>query len=146
MTLFPGIPDPDVQRANRFLEDSHTQAFIPLDPSRSEPVPTIHALSWTLSHFMSSPFQALMENRRIERRQDVRHLNVNGTGWQAVRELSENCRPAVNKVFDHETLEAILPPGDQSFPTPDPIIDSARYKTLIGLMLQLGTTIVGEPR
>jgi len=121
-------------------------AVLPLDRSGSDTTPVVPSLSWALKRQLSRPFEALLKNKHSERRQYVRHFNVNGSGWQAVRELSETCRPAAHKLFDLEMLAAILPPMNQPLPTPDPIIDGARYKTLMGLMLQLGTTIAGDRR
>lgn len=121
-------------------------AVLPLDRSGSDTTPVVPSLSWALKRQLSRPFESLVKNKHIERRQYVRHFNVNGPGWQAVRELSENCRPVAEKLFDPEALKAILPPAGQPLPTPDPIIDGARYKTLMGLMLQLGTTIAGDRR
>lgn len=120
-------------------------AALPLDRSGSDTTPITPSLSWAIKHRLSRPFQALMKNKHTERRQYVRHFNVNSSGWLAVRQLSENYRSA-SILFDPETLDAILPPAGQPLHTPDPIIDGARYRTLIGLILQFGTTIAGDRR
>ncbi|MDP1863191.1 MAG: asparagine synthase-related protein [Thiobacillus sp.] len=118
-------------------------AVLPLDRSGSDTTPVVPSLSWALKRQLSRPFEAFLQSKHIERRQYVRHFNVNGTGWQAVRKLSENSRPAVRNLFDHAMLKATLPP-EGPLATSDPIIDGARYKTLMGLMLQFGATIAGE--
>jgi len=121
-------------------------AVLPLDRSGADTPPAVPTLSWTLKSRLSKLFEALAPRNNVERRQYVRHFNVNGIGWQAVRELSENCRPAAEKIFDPHALAAALPPLGTPLHTPDPIIDGARYKTLMGLMLQLGTTIAGNQK
>jgi hypothetical protein len=121
-------------------------AVLPLDRSGADTRPVVPTLSWTLKSRLSKLFEALAPRNNVERRQYVRHFNVNGMGWQAVRERSENCRPAAEKIFDPHALAAALPPPGTPLHTPDPIIDGARYKTLMGLMLQLGTTIAGNQK
>lgn len=121
-------------------------AVLPLDRSGTDTPPAVPTLSWTLKSRLSKLFEALAPQNNVERRQYVRHFNVNGIGWQAVRELSENCRPAAETIFDPDALVAALPPLGTPLHIPDPIIDGARYKTLMGLMLQLGTTIAGNQK
>lgn len=116
-------------------------AALPLDRSGSDITPVVPTLFWNIKNHLSNPFVALLHNKHIERRQYVRHFDVNGSGWSAVRKTSEISRSAAQRIFDDETLNAILPPADQPLITPDPIIDGARYKTLIGLILQFGLTI-----
>jgi hypothetical protein len=77
--------------------------------------------------------------KTVERRQFVRHYDVNSRGWHAVRQLAESHRPLMKGLLDAGTLEDMLPRPSTSLVTPDPIVDGARYKTLIGLLMQLGT-------
>ena len=118
-------------------------AVLPLDRSGEDITPVVPTRSWAVKSQLSKLFEALAPQNNIERRQYVRHFNVNGTGWQAVRELAESSRPAAEKIFDPKVLAAALPTPGVPLHTPDPIIDGARYKTLMGLMMQLGTTIAG---
>lgn len=118
-------------------------AVLPLDRNSKDISPVVPSRSWVLKSNFSRIFEALTQQNNIERRQYVRHFNVNGTGWQAVRELAESSRPAAEKIFDPKVLAAALPTPGVPLHTPDPIIDGARYKTLMGLMMQLGTTIAG---
>ena len=41
-------------------------------------------------------------------------------------------------VLDMTTLDRMLPHADTPIATPDAIVDGARYKTMAGLLLQLG--------
>ncbi len=118
-------------------------AVLPLDRSGKDTIPVVPTRSWALKSQLSKLFEALAPQNNIERRQYVRHFNVNGTGWQAVRELAESSRPAAEKIFDPKVLAAALPTPGVPLHATDPIIDSARYKTLMGLMMQVGTTIAG---
>lgn len=116
-------------------------AALPLDRGG----PDIHPLApqpmWRLKHYLSSRFSMLRPGAgEIEKRQYVRHFDINGPGWLAVRRLAEQHRPHVFSLFNPVVLEEMLPPSDDPLLTPDGVVDSARYKTLLGVFLQLGTS------
>ena len=120
-------------------------AVLPLDHSGSDITPAVPKLFWSLKHRLSQPVQALKRSSHIERRQYVRHLDVNGSGWRTVRKLSNKYRSS-SDLFNTEALDNILPREDHPLQALDPIIDSARYKTLMGLLLHCGMPIDGDPR
>ena len=54
--------------------------------------------------------------------------------------MAEQHRPHAFSLFNPEVLEEMLPSSDDPLLTPNTIVDSARYKTLLGVFLQLGTS------
>lgn len=118
-------------------------AALPLDRVGPDIRPVQPKAGWMILHRLSSLPGTLNHDRTAERRQYVRHFNVSGPGWEAVRHKAEIFRPLANRLFDPEVLETVLPPPGQALTTPDPIIDGARYKTLLGLMMHLGLSSAG---
>jgi hypothetical protein len=115
-------------------------AALPLDRGGPDVRPLIFSPTSKLRHIMLSRFDSWkIPGKKIERRQFVRHYDVNSQGWHAVRLLAENHRPLMEGLLDAKTLEDMLPRPNTPLVTPDPIVDGARYKTMLGLVLQLGT-------
>lgn len=115
-------------------------AALPLDRGGPDIRPLAPQPMWRLKHYLSSRFSVLRPGAgKIEKRQYVRHFDINSRGWLAVKRLAEQHRPHARSLFNPVVLEEMLPSPDQPLVTPDAILDSARYKTLLGLFLQLGT-------
>jgi asparagine synthase (glutamine-hydrolysing) len=115
-------------------------AALPLDRGGPDIRPVTFTPVSKLRHIMLSRFDSWKSpGKQIERRQFVRHYDVNSQGWHAVRQLAENYRPLTRGLLDAETLEDMLPRPSTPLVTLDPIVDGARYKTMTGLLLQLGT-------
>lgn len=114
-------------------------AALPLDRGGPDIRPLAPEPLWRLKHFISSGLNTLhLSQGPIERRQYVRHFDINSRGWHAVRQLAERYRPLMEGMLDAKILDDMLSHPAKSIPTPDPIIDGARYKTMVGLLLQLG--------
>ncbi len=117
-------------------------AALPLDRGGPDVSPLIFSPTSKLRHIMLSRFDSwkILE-KKVERRQFVRHYDVNSQGWRAVRQLAEHHRPLMESLFDAQILGDMLLRPDKPLVTPDPIVDGARYKTMLGLFLQLGTNV-----
>ena len=115
-------------------------AALPLDRGGPNMEPMMPNRVWRLKHRLISPIQALIDKgRQVERRQYVRHYDINSRGWNAIRVLAENHRGGgVGDIFDSQILNETLPAPELPLATPDPVVDGSRYKTLLGLLLQPG--------
>lgn len=114
-------------------------AALPLDRGGPDTRPLNPKLAAKFQHALLSRLDSWIPPRKkMERRQFVRHYNVNSSGWRAVREITEKYRPMTDGVLDMTTLDRMLPHADTPIATPDAIVDGARYKTMAGLLLQLG--------
>jgi asparagine synthase (glutamine-hydrolysing) len=115
-------------------------AALPLDRGGPDMRPLMFSPASKLRHILLSRFDSWkLPGKQIERRQFVRHYDVNNQGWHAVRQLAENNRPLMKGLLDATILDNMLPGPSAPLVTPDPIVDGARYKTIVGLLLQLGT-------
>ncbi|WP_119293264.1 asparagine synthetase B family protein [Azohydromonas sediminis] len=72
-----------------------------------------------------------------EARQYVRHFDLSGPGFAALRRSVHPLLSQCDDVFDPAVAKRLLPPPESAIDCPDAIIDSAKYKSLIGLMMQL---------
>lgn len=81
---------------------------------------------------------------QMERRYYYRVYDFNGPGWMKIRHLAEQSRKIPNPVLCTERLDALLPPADKPAVLEDGIIDSARLKTLTGLVIWNGS-LSAEP-
>lgn len=116
-------------------------ASLPLDRSSADTTPLSPTLAYRLRRRLLARLPKLPQIVRThnkERRQYVRAFDVNGKGWLAVRVEAERYRSGLADIFDRDELAKLLPKPPQPLPCKDPINDSARYKTLLGLMLVLG--------
>ncbi|MBU1264822.1 MAG: hypothetical protein KJ946_09440 [Gammaproteobacteria bacterium] len=116
-------------------------AALPLDRGGPDMHPLAPQPLWRLKHYLSSRLSMLRPGAgQVERRQYVRHFDINNSGWLAVKRLAEQHRPHACSLFNPVVLEDMLPSSDQPLLTADAILDSARYKTMLGVFLQLGTS------
>jgi asparagine synthase (glutamine-hydrolysing) len=126
---------------NNMLSEKFPQlAALPLDRGGPDTRPVMPSLGWKLTHEMRGAWgNWRTANSTVERRQFVRHYDPNGRGWRAIRSMTDNIPPSISSLFDIETLTEMLPKSDSTLPCPDPIIDGARYKTMLGLFLNLSS-------
>lgn len=72
----------------------------------------------------------------IERRYYYQIFDINNTGWQAVRNQAENCRPLVQHLFDEDVLNELVPPPKVPIKCQtDAIIEASGIKALLGFLL-----------
>lgn len=72
-----------------------------------------------------------------ERRFYYRTMDFDGPGWNTVREAAEPYRAKASQIFDESALAEVLPrPGVRAV-VPDAIIDTAKMKCMVGLLLWL---------
>lgn len=64
-----------------------------------------------------------------------RVFDINNPGWRGIRQLAQTRAETAHRLFDRQALDRYLPPPEQPVVCGDAITDSARLKTLIGLML-----------
>lgn len=122
-------------------------AALPLDRGGPDMHPLAPQPMWRLKHYLSSRFNALHPLAgQIEKRQYVRHFDINSPGWLAVRRLAELHRLHACSLFNPEVLEEMLPSSDHPLSTPDAVVDGARYKTMMGLFMQLSASFQGGDR
>lgn len=128
-----------VAQANMLCNKLPKLAALPLDRGGPDTRPLQLKPAAKLRHDMLSRLDAWMLSRKkMERRQFIRHYDVNSHGWRAVREMAERYRPLSEDIFDAAALDDMLPRADTPILTPDAIVDGARYKTMVGLLMQLG--------
>lgn len=114
-------------------------AALPLDRGGPDTRPLNPKPAAKFRHDLLSRLDSWMPSRKaMERRQFVRHYDVNSTGWRAVREVAETYRPMTEGILDMTALDRMLPHPSTPIAAPDAILDGARYKTMVGLLLQLG--------
>ncbi|MHB1213700.1 MAG: asparagine synthase-related protein [Thiobacillus sp.] len=122
-------------------------AALPLDRGGPDIHPMMPSHAWQTKHLLSTlPGSLRTLGRTIERRQYVRHFDINSGGWHSVRSLAEPYRSTLRELFDSPLLDELLPAPDRVLSTPDAVIDGARYKTLLGLLLQFGPVQQGDPQ
>lgn len=103
-------------------------AALPLDRGGPDTRPLKPNAAAKLRHDVLSRLNTWMPSgKRIERRQFVRHYDVNSSGWRAVREMAERYRPTADGILDMTALDRMLPHADTPIATPDAIVDGARY-------------------
>ena len=116
-------------------------AALPLDRGG----PDIHPLApqpmWRLKHYLRNFSSELgLRTGHVEKRQYVRHFDVNSPGWLAIRRLAEQHRTNTFSLFNPVVLEEMMASSDATLLTPDAVVDGARYKTLLGIFLQMGAS------
>lgn len=127
-------------QANMLSNKLPKLAVLPLDRGGPDTRPLKLKPATKFRYHMLSRLESWIPFRKkIERRQFVRHYDVNSRGWRAVREMAEHYRPLTEGILDTTTLEGMLPHADTPIATPDAIVDGARYKTMVGLLMQMGT-------
>jgi asparagine synthase (glutamine-hydrolysing) len=120
-------------------------AALPLDRGGPDMRPLAPTPMWRLKHYLSSRVSMLRPGAgQIERRQYVRHFDINGPGWQAIRQLAEGHRSKMGNLFNPDVLEEMLPLYEHPLSTPDAVVDGARYKTMMGLFMQLSAPSSGD--
>jgi len=120
-------------------------AALPLDRGGPDMRPLAPQPMWRLKHYLSSRFSMLRPGAgQIEKRQYVRHFDINGPGWQAIRQLAEGHRSQMGNLFNPDVLEEMLPLYEHPLSTPDAVVDGARYKTMMGLFMQLSAPSSGD--
>jgi asparagine synthase (glutamine-hydrolysing) len=110
--------------------DRNTPDMTPLEMGRAA------RLKWRL--FQWPPVFRLLHGN-VERRYYARVFHVNNPGWLAVRQIAEGYKRRVSDIFEPSALDQALPPPPQPLPVAEPVIDnSARFTTLLGLVILLG--------
>jgi asparagine synthase (glutamine-hydrolysing) len=72
----------------------------------------------------------------IERRYYYQIFDINNTGWQAVRQQAEPCRPLVQQLFHEDVLNELVPPPHVPLQCQtDAIIEASGIKALLGFLL-----------
>lgn len=116
-------------------------AEIPLDRNSFVTTPLKPRLRWIIAQYAGASAKRLLQPFRklhhgqAERRIYFREYDINGPGWQAVRELVQPCRGKVRDLFDTEMLNQILPPPETHLRVKDGIIDVSGMKSLLGFLL-----------
>lgn len=108
--------------------DRNSYDFKPLQP-QFEPFETIYYKALGKMHeFVLHPLKG-------EHRYYFRAFDFNGKGWRAVRRLAEPARAEVSRLFNRETLDALLPPPEKTFTAKNGILDFSGAKCLLGFMM-----------
>lgn len=92
-------------------------------------LPHVSDISWRLHQFLE---------RGRERRYYYRVYDFNNPGWQSVRREAERYRHQAGNLLRSEALGRFLPAADTKPYYTDPIQDSSKTKTLLGLVLWNG--------
>jgi hypothetical protein len=109
-------------------------AAIPLDRNNRSPRPLIESPLGRLTRRVRSRISRLT-GPAVERRTYYRQFNINNPGWRAVRRLAASKRETAHQLFHAHALAKYIPHPDEEIVCEDPIIHSARLKTMIGLMV-----------
>lgn len=94
-----------------------------------EGLPRLSDVSWRLHRLLSS---------RVEKRYYFRVYDFNGAAWRNVRRMAETYRAAASPLLSPEAVQKLLPSPDTTVAFKDGIIDSAKTKTLAGIVLWNG--------
>ena len=94
-----------------------------------EGLPRVSDISWRLHRLLSN---------RVERRYYFRVFDFNGEAWRNVRRMAETYRAAASPLLSPEAVQKLLPSPDATVAFKDGIIDSAKTKTLAGVVLWNG--------
>lgn len=116
-------------------------ARLPLDRGGPDMTPVRPGPLWSARAALQRSAERLRD--RIaprEARQYVRHFNLAGPGFAALRRSVQPLFAQCDDVFDPAVANRLLPPPDAAIPCRDPIVDGAKYKSLLGLAMQLART------
>lgn len=83
-------------------------------------------------------------SQTTERLRFHRVYDFNGPGWRMVRQQAEPYRELAKQLFDPEVLDRMLPLPDEELRFTNPFTDTAGAKMIIGLMLWLGRSELGQ--
>jgi len=123
-------------------------AALPLDRNAFDTTPLVPGASDLVRKALSRRLRRLRERVGLpgrERRFYYRTHDFNSPRWREVRRAAEPAREIAHSVFDRREYDELLPPPDSRWPGDDPIVDSARLKTLLGVALWLRQELAGEP-
>lgn len=108
-------------------------ARLPLDRNSYDSTPLLPTRFYRLKTQVLAKLRP--HSQHAERRAYYRVFDINNAGWRTIRERAESQRAALCKLVDANVLAAYLPPPDSAIAARDGIIDTARHKILLGLML-----------
>lgn len=108
-------------------------AQLPLDRNSYDCSPLLPTRLYRLKSRLAAA-SSPQHRHHDERRAYYRIFDINNAGWQAIRELAEPHRTNLGKLVDPQVLAHWLPAPGARIPARDGIIDTAKHKTLLGLM------------
>lgn len=116
-------------------------AALSLDRNSYDVSPLQPRLRWRLAQYFRSRLPLVSHpsgrenNGGRESRYYYRIYDLNGAGWQAVRDQAEPYRECVRHLFDQDVLSTLLPPPDVPLQLGDAIIGGSGLKSLLGFLL-----------
>lgn len=109
-------------------------AELPLDRNSHDLRPLIQTRRYAVQRTFFNMLSRLTASHD-ERRTYYRVFDINNSGWTAIRQLAEQHRPSASRLLNPTALAEYIPAPERKIACADGITDSARLKTLIGLML-----------
>lgn len=109
-------------------------AILPLDRGGLDTRPLIQTRFYKARRTLGKVRKKLFPDRS-ERRTYYRLFDINNPGWVAIRQLAAARRTSAHRLFDPEVLAKYIPAPEVKISCADGIRNSARLKTLIGLMI-----------
>ena len=109
-------------------------ATLPVDRNLPETPPLIEPWHDLARRLLRRARNKLLPERR-ERRTYYRLFDINNAGWRSLRRLAATHESSAHRLFHREVLARYIPSADEEIVCADAIKDSARLKTLLGLML-----------
>ncbi len=109
-------------------------ALLPLDCSSFDTRPLIETRTSRAKRMLSRWRRKLLPDR-TERRTYHRVFDINNPGWRAIRQLASTRQASAYRLFNPEALRKYILSPEEKIICADAITNSARLKTLVGLML-----------
>jgi asparagine synthase (glutamine-hydrolysing) len=109
-------------------------AVLPVDRNARETPALVESLPRKAGRLMGRWLGRLSPKRR-ERRTYYRQFDINNPGWSAIRRLAVSRQASAHRLFHAEALARYVPSPEEPIVCADAITDSARLKTLLGLMM-----------
>lgn len=133
----------DYIRNRRFQVDTLRCEFpglakLPLDRNSYDQKPILPTAAWHASAYLAS-IRRYFRLFRKERRTYYRQFDINNEGWVRIRMLAESSRPFAHRIFKPERFDYFIPPPNNRINCSDGIVDTAKHKLLICMMLFLGS-------
>lgn len=109
-------------------------ATLPLDRGGLDTRPLIQTRSYKTMRALGKVRKKLFPDR-TERRTYYRVFDINNPGWVAIRQEAFARRSSAHRLFDSAALAEYIPAPEVKISCADGIRNSARLKTLVGLMI-----------